>query len=53
MTEEQDNLMDLIAINVEVGWKCNFECEDCYRFFDCPSPHKEDFYSSRRMETIA
>jgi len=52
MTEKQDKLMDLIAINVEVGWKCDFRCEDCYRFFECPSPHKQDFRNSLRMETI-
>lgn len=51
MTEE-DKLMELVKINAEVGWKCNFRCEDCYRFFDCPSPYKYEFYRSPRMEKI-
>lgn len=52
MAKEQDELMGLIGINVEVGWNCDFRCEDCYRFFDCPSPYKQEFYHSKRMEEI-
>lgn len=52
MTKEQDELMGLIGINVEVGWNCDFRCEDCYRFFDCPSPYRQEFYHSSRMEAI-
>ncbi len=53
MTEEQDKLTDLIRINAEIGWNCNFRCEDCYRFFACPSPRKQEFYHSNRTEAIA
>jgi ATP-binding protein involved in chromosome partitioning len=53
MTNEQDKLVDLIGINIEVGWNCDFRCEDCYRFFECPSPHKQEFYHSSRVEDIA
>lgn len=49
---EEDKLVDLLKINVEVSWKCNFQCEDCYRFFDCPTPRKQEFYHSPRMEKI-
>ena len=52
MTKEQDELADLIAINVEVGWNCDFRCEDCYRFFECPSTRKQEFLHSIRAESI-
>jgi len=53
MTKEQDKLVELVKINAEVGWNCDFSCKDCYRFFECPSPYKQEFYHSSRMETIA
>ncbi|MFC1902633.1 P-loop NTPase [Chloroflexota bacterium] len=53
MTEKQDNLVDLLRINAEVGWNCDFRCEDCYRFFECPSPRKQEFSRSIRMEAIS
>jgi len=52
MTEEQDKLVDLIKINAEMGWKCDFNCKDCYRFFECPSPRKQEFYQGSRIKTI-
>jgi len=51
MTEEQDKLVDLIKINAEMGWKCDFNCKDCYRFFECPSPRKQEFYQGSRIKT--
>ncbi|MBW2609515.1 MAG: P-loop NTPase [Deltaproteobacteria bacterium] len=52
MTEDKDKLMNLLAINVEIGWKCDFICEDCYRFFDCPSPRRLDFYERGRFRSV-
>ena len=45
--------VDLLGINVETGWKCDFRCKDCYRFFDCPLPQRSNFYQGGRIETIA
>jgi ATP-binding protein involved in chromosome partitioning len=53
MTTGQDKLVDLIQVNVEVGWNCDFRCEDCYRFFDCPSQRRQEFYQGSRIEAIA
>ncbi|MFC1967848.1 P-loop NTPase [Chloroflexota bacterium] len=53
MTKEQDRLVDLISINYEVGWNCDFNCEECYRFFDCPSPRKREFYQRIGVKAIA
>ncbi|MEE9400059.1 MAG: P-loop NTPase, partial [Dehalococcoidales bacterium] len=53
MMNEQYEPVDLIRINAELDWKCNFRCEDCYRFFDCPSPRKQEFYRSSRMKAMA
>ncbi len=52
MTNEQNKLVDLIKINVEVGWNCDFNCKDCYRFFECPSPRRQEFYQSGRVKKI-
>ncbi len=52
MTKEQDKLVELVAINAEVGWNCNFHCEDCYRFFACPSDRKAEFFHSARAESV-
>ncbi len=48
----QKDMTDLLKINFEIGWNCDFRCEDCYRFFDCPSPHRHTLYKSARMEQI-
>ncbi|MBW2144066.1 MAG: P-loop NTPase [Deltaproteobacteria bacterium] len=53
MTKEKDEPVDLLGINVDIGWVCDFRCEDCHRFFDCPSPRRQAFYSARRTEAIA
>lgn len=53
MTQDYEQVRDLIRINAELGWNCDFRCEDCYRFFDCPSPRREEFYQGIRIETIA
>jgi len=53
MTEEtKDNQVELLRINVEVGWKCAFNCEDCYRYFQCPSLVKYQIYEKGRFGRI-
>jgi hypothetical protein len=49
---ETEALAELLQINLEVGWNCNFDCENCYRFFECSSPYKEQIYGRGRMEGI-
>ncbi|MFC2013952.1 P-loop NTPase [Chloroflexota bacterium] len=49
MTKSQNKLVDLIRINVEVGWNCDFNCKDCYRFFECSSQRRQEFYQSGRL----
>ena len=51
MTEEQNELVDLLRINVEMG-KCSFYCEDCHRFFECLSPRRQEFYQRSRIKAI-
>lgn len=53
MTKRQDEPLDLIKINAELGWNCDYHCEDCYRFFECPSPRRQEFYEGIRIKTIA
>jgi len=53
MNKDKDNTVDLLGINVETGWVCDFRCKDCYRFFDCPSPHRQAFYQGDRIKAIA
>jgi Mrp family chromosome partitioning ATPase len=49
---EKEKLVELLGINLEIGWNCNYDCENCYRFFDCPSPHKHRVYGRGRMAKI-
>ncbi len=53
MRKWKDKKADLLRINVEMGWNCDFRCEDCYRFFECQLPHRQEFYRSSRIEAIA
>ncbi len=53
MKKEKDKPVDLLGINVDVGWVCDFRCEDCHRFFDCPSPRRQAFYMGGRIKAIA
>ena len=53
MDTEKDNMRELVKINAEVGWNCDYVCQDCYRFFECSSPNKEAFYKGPRTEGIA
>ncbi|MFC1980314.1 P-loop NTPase [Chloroflexota bacterium] len=48
----ENKLVDLLRINAEIGWKCDFRCQDCHRFFECPLPQKIKFYQGGRIETI-
>jgi len=49
---EKETVAELLNINLEVGWNCNYDCENCYRFFECPSPYKEQIYDRGRMAKI-
>lgn len=49
---EEKTWMELLELNAETSWNCDFDCEDCYRFFDCPSPLKWGLYGGGRMEAI-
>lgn len=49
---ETEAIAELLHINVEIGWNCNFDCENCYRFFECPSPYKNKVYERGRMAKI-
>ncbi len=53
MKKDQKDQVDLLTINLDVFGKCNFRCEDCYRFFQCNLPQRNEFYRSRRIEAIA
>ncbi|MBW1869829.1 MAG: P-loop NTPase, partial [Deltaproteobacteria bacterium] len=44
---------ELLKINYEIGWNCNFRCGDCYRYLDCPQPQKRNFRERGRSRTIA
>nr|CBX30520.1 hypothetical protein N47_K27600 [uncultured Desulfobacterium sp.] len=37
---------------MEAGWNCNYDCKSCYRFFECPSPFKEQILAQGRMGQI-
>ncbi|MDY6863839.1 MAG: Mrp/NBP35 family ATP-binding protein [Thermodesulfobacteriota bacterium] len=43
---------ELLKINYEIGWNCNFICEDCYRYLDCPQPQKREFGKRGRNKKI-
>lgn len=49
--KEQKNTR-LLQINAEISWNCEFKCEDCYRFFDCPHPAKRQVYVRGRAAQI-
>lgn len=49
---ETETVAELLHINLEVGWNCNFDCENCYRFFECPSSYKDQIYGRGRMAEI-
>lgn len=42
----------VLNIQVEVGWNCNYDCKNCYRFFGCLSPFKEQLLAQGRMVEI-
>ncbi len=45
-------MSELLGINVEVGWNCKFNCEDCYRYFECPQEQKYEIYNRGRMDKV-
>jgi ATP-binding protein involved in chromosome partitioning len=49
---EEKAWVELLELNVETSWNCEFNCEDCYRFFNCPSPAKWELYRGERMTAI-
>jgi ATP-binding protein involved in chromosome partitioning len=53
MRAKTDEMAELIEINAEASWKCKFRCRYCYRFFECPSPRKYEFYDDSRVKAIA
>ena len=50
--KHEGNAPDILNINVEVGWNCNYDCKNCYRFFDCRSPFKEQAFIRGRPAAI-
>jgi ATP-binding protein involved in chromosome partitioning len=49
---KEDYETELLEINYEVGWNCDFRCEDCYRYLDCPQPQKRSFRQRERNRAI-
>ena len=52
MKKHVEVVPDILNINVEVGWNCNYDCKNCYRFFDCRSPFKEQAFIRGRPAAI-
>lgn len=52
MNKDQDKQVELLRINVDMG-KCAFRCEDCYRFFGCLHPRRQEFFQGTRIKAIA
>ena len=52
MKKHVEVVPDILNINVEVGWNCNYDCKNCYRFFDCKSPFKEQAFIRGRPAAI-
>ena len=43
----QENIRQVVSLNVEL--RCDHNCENCERFFDCNDERKYKIYSRRRM----
>lgn len=41
-----------ILINLQVGARCDQQCEPCARYFDCTSPLKREVYKSPVLERV-
>jgi len=41
-----------ILLNLQVGARCDQECEPCARYFDCTSPLKKEIYRSPILDRI-
>jgi len=52
MKKHKEDVPDILNINVEVGWNCNYDCKNCYRFFECRSPFKEQIIARGRIAEI-
>lgn len=52
MKKNVETVPDILKLNVEVGRNCNYDCKSCYRFFDCPSPFKEQVFARGRVAEI-
>lgn len=52
MKKHEEEVPDVLNINVEVGWNCNYDCKNCYRFFECRSPFKEQVFARGRIAEI-
>jgi len=52
MKKRIEAVPEVLNINVEVGWNCNYDCKNCYRFFECPSPFKDQVFARGRLADI-
>lgn len=43
----EGRLPRILRINYEVSWKCWKNCENCYRYLDCPKPEKVGIFHER------
>jgi ATP-binding protein involved in chromosome partitioning len=42
----------LLKINYEIGSNCDFDCKNCYRFFICKLPERQEFFKRGRYGKI-
>jgi ATP-binding protein involved in chromosome partitioning len=42
----------LLKINYEIGSNCDFDCKNCYRFFVCKLPERQEFFKRGRYGKI-
>lgn len=52
MKQHSEAVPDILKLNVEVGRNCNYDCKNCYRFFGCASPFKEQLFARGRAAEI-
>ena len=50
---EQNDTTDLLRINVQLACAAAGHCGDCYAFFECVHPHKQNFYHDCGLKSIA
>ena len=52
MKNREENTADILKINMEAGWNCDYDCKNCYRFFECRSPFKDQVFAQGRTVEI-